>query len=111
MKHLDPAHHTTVWERNAASDSFGFGVVFSDETLGDLGNSDPVVAEDLRLRFARWSDIDIHFKVRTKTVGAPGFSGIGRKELLELLQRRALEVGVDLRFSSMAPPVEELAAD
>jgi anthraniloyl-CoA monooxygenase len=111
MKQLDPAHHITVWERNAASDSFGFGVVFSDETLGGIGNADPVVAEDMSRRFERWSDVDIHFKGQKNTVVAQGFAGIGRNELLELLQRRTLEVGVDIRFSSTAPPVDELAAD
>lgn len=111
MKQRNPAHHITLWERNAASDTFGFGVVFSDETLGGIGNADPVVADYMSRRFARWSDIDIHFKGQTNTVGAQGFAAIGRKELLELLQRRTLELGVDLRFSTIAPPVEELAAN
>ncbi|MGF9663341.1 bifunctional salicylyl-CoA 5-hydroxylase/oxidoreductase [Arthrobacter crystallopoietes] len=108
MKQLDPAHEVTVWERNAASDTFGFGVVFSDETLGGIGNADPVVADYMSRRFARWSDIDIHFKNETVTVGGQGFAAMSRKELLELLQRRCTELGVDLRFSTLAPPVEEL---
>lgn len=110
MKQLDPAHEVTVWERNAASDTFGFGVVFSDETLGGIGNADPVVADYMSRRFARWSDIDIHFKGETITVGGQGFAAMSRKELLELLQRRCLELGVDVRFSTMSPPVEELEA-
>ncbi|GLB69142.1 bifunctional salicylyl-CoA 5-hydroxylase/oxidoreductase [Arthrobacter mangrovi] len=110
MKQLDPAHEVTVWERNAASDTFGFGVVFSDETLGGIGNADAVVADYMSRRFARWSDIDIHFKNETITVGGQGFAAMSRKELLELLQRRCTELGVDLRFSTMAPPVEELEA-
>ncbi|MCW2133107.1 bifunctional salicylyl-CoA 5-hydroxylase/oxidoreductase [Arthrobacter sp. VKM Ac-2550] len=111
MKQLDPAHEVTVWERNAASDTFGFGVVFSDETLGGIGNADPVVADYMSRRFARWSDIDIHFKDETITVGGQGFAAMSRKELLELLQRRSIELGVDVRFSTMAPPVEELEAE
>ena len=111
MKQLDPAHEVTVWERNAASDTFGFGVVFSDETLGGIGNADPVVADYMSRRFARWSDIDIHFKNETITVGGQGFAAMSRKELLELLQRRSIELGVDVRFSTMAPPVEELEAE
>ena len=111
MKQLDPSHQITLWERNAASDTFGFGVVFSDETLGGIGNADPVVADYMSRRFARWSDIDIHFKDQMNTIGGQGFAAMSRKELLELLQRRTQELGVDVRFSSMAPPVEELEAN
>jgi anthraniloyl-CoA monooxygenase len=110
MKQLDPSHDITLWERNAATDTFGFGVVFSDETLGGIGNADPVVAEYMSRRFARWSDIDIHFGGETLTVGGQGFAAMSRKELLELLQRRCIELGVDVRFSTLAPPVAELEA-
>ena len=74
MKQLDRSHDITLWERNAASDTFGFGVVFSDETLGGIGNADPVVADYMSRRFARWSDIDIHFGGETVTVGGQGFA-------------------------------------
>ncbi|MGP9783750.1 bifunctional salicylyl-CoA 5-hydroxylase/oxidoreductase [Glutamicibacter sp. AOP12-B1-11] len=111
MKQLDSNHKVTVWERNAASDTFGFGVVFSDETLGGIGNADPVVAEYMSRRFARWSDIDIHFRDQMHTVGGQGFAAMSRKELLELLQRRSIELGVDVRFSTMAPDVEQLSAE
>ena len=111
MKQLDPNHEVTVWERNAASDTFGFGVVFSDETLGGIGNADTVIAEYMSERFARWTDIDIHFKGAQHTVGGQGFAAMSRKELLELLQRRCAELGVDLRFSTLAPDVEELSRD
>ncbi len=111
MKQLDPSHEITLWERNAASDTFGFGVVFSDETLGGIGNADTVIADYMSRRFARWSDIDIHFRGEMHTVGGQGFAAMSRKELLELLQRRCLELGVDVRFSTMAPDVAELAAN
>lgn len=111
MKQLDPSHDITLWERNAASDTFGFGVVFSDETLGGIGNADPVVAEYMSRRFARWSDIDIHFRDQMITVGGQGFAAMSRKELLELLQRRCIELNVDVRFSTMAPAIEELEAN
>lgn len=111
MKQLDPSHDITLWERNAASDTFGFGVVFSDETLGGIGNADPVVAEYMSRRFARWSDIDIHFRGEMITVGGQGFAAMSRKELLELLQRRCIELDVDVRFSTMAPAIEELEAN
>ncbi|MGO4248203.1 bifunctional salicylyl-CoA 5-hydroxylase/oxidoreductase [Paenarthrobacter sp. RAF54_2] len=111
MKQLDASHEITLWERNAASDTFGFGVVFSDETLGGIGNADPVVAEYMSRRFARWSDIDIHFRDQMITVGGQGFAAMSRKELLELLQRRCIELNVDVRFSTLAPAIEELEAN
>lgn len=110
MKQLDPSHDITLWERNAASDTFGFGVVFSDETLGGIGNADPVVADYMSRRFARWSDIDIHFRGEMTTVGGQGFAAMSRKELLELLQHRCRELGVDVRFSTLAPPIDKLEA-
>jgi anthraniloyl-CoA monooxygenase len=111
MKQLDPSHQITLWERNAASDTYGFGVVFSDETLGGIGNADPVVADYMSRHFARWSDIDIHFRNQLRTIGGQGFAAMSRRELLELLQRRTLELGVDVRFNTMAPPVEDLQAN
>ena len=108
MKQLDPAHEVTVWERNAASDTFGFGVVFSDETLGGIGNADERIAEQMADRFARWTDIDIHFRGERHTVGGQGFAAMSRKELLSLLQARCAELGVDVRFSTVAPEVDEL---
>ncbi|MEX5301901.1 bifunctional salicylyl-CoA 5-hydroxylase/oxidoreductase [Kocuria sabuli] len=110
MKQLDPAHQVTVWERNAAEDTFGFGVVFSDETLGGIENADTVVAAAMAERFARWTDIDIHYKGEQTTVGGQGFAAMGRKELLQLLQQRCQALEVDLRFRTPAPDVEELSA-
>ncbi|HEV7147721.1 MAG TPA: bifunctional salicylyl-CoA 5-hydroxylase/oxidoreductase [Pedococcus sp.] len=108
MKQLDSAHQVTVWERNAASDTFGFGVVFSDETLGGIGNADQRIAAQMADRFARWTDIDIHFRGQRHTVGGQGFAAMSRKELLSLLQARCAELGVDVQFSTVAPDVEEL---
>ncbi|WP_367402520.1 bifunctional salicylyl-CoA 5-hydroxylase/oxidoreductase [Kocuria marina] len=110
MKQLNPAHQITVWERNAADDTFGFGVVFSDETLGGIENADTVIAGAMAERFARWTDIDIHFRGEMTTVGGQGFAAMGRKDLLQLLQRRCEQLGVDLRFSTLAPDVEELSS-
>ncbi|CAM5591201.1 hypothetical protein SANTM175S_00709 [Streptomyces antimycoticus] len=73
MKQLDPAHQITVWERNAPDDTFGFGVVFSDETLGGIENADTTIAEAMARRFARWTDIDIHYRGESHTVGGQGF--------------------------------------
>jgi anthraniloyl-CoA monooxygenase len=98
LKRLDPAHEVCVFERNAPDDTFGFGVVFSDETLGAFEAADPETYAEIARRFARWSDIDVRFRGETIRSGGHGFSAMGRKDLLNLLQRRAAGLGVDLRF-------------
>ena len=108
-KQLDPDHEITVWERNAAGDTFGFGVVFSDETLGGIENADPGVFAQMQREFARWDDIDVHFKDRVLTSGGHGFAAMRRKRLLEILQGRCAELGVELRFGTAAPDVDALA--
>ncbi|MEV7325228.1 bifunctional salicylyl-CoA 5-hydroxylase/oxidoreductase [Streptomyces sp. NPDC093970] len=110
LKQLDPAHEITVWERNAPDDTFGFGVVFSDETLGGIENADTVFSEAMTRRFARWTDIDIHYRGESHTVGGQGFAAMSRKELLHLLQERCRQLGVALHFSTPAPAVAELRA-
>ncbi|MHA6695470.1 bifunctional salicylyl-CoA 5-hydroxylase/oxidoreductase [Homoserinimonas sp. A520] len=111
MKQLHSGHDVTVWERNAADDTFGFGVVFSDETLGGIENADTVIASQMASQFARWNDIDVHYGGEVLTVGGQGFAAMSRKELLRLLQRRCIDLGVDVRFSTMAPDVDELSRD
>ncbi len=110
MKQLDPAHDITVWERNAPDDTFGFGVVFSDETLGGIENADTDIAEAMARRFARWTDIDIHYRGESHTVGGQGFAAMSRKELLRLLQERCRALGVTLHFSTPAPDTARLRA-
>ncbi|WP_022885495.1 bifunctional salicylyl-CoA 5-hydroxylase/oxidoreductase [Glaciibacter superstes] len=111
MKQLDPAHEVTVWERNAPDDTFGFGVVFSDETLGGIENADTVVAAAMRESFARWTDIDITLDGSTHTVGGQGFAAMSRKGLLLVLQQRARDLGVIVNYRTEAPDTELLAAD
>ncbi len=106
-----PGHEVTVWERNAPDDTFGFGVVFSDETLGGIANADPVIAERMTQRFARWTDIDVSFGGAIHTVGGQGFAALSRKELLELLQERATELGVTVHFRAPGPDVAELSRE
>jgi anthraniloyl-CoA monooxygenase len=108
MKRLDPAHDITVWERNAPDDTFGFGVVFSDETLGGIENADTTIYGAMASRFARWTDIDIEMNGHAFTVGGQGFAAMGRKDLLQLLQQRAAELGVTVHYSTLAPDVDEL---
>ncbi len=90
-KQLDPSHEITVWERNADDDTFGFGVVFSDETLGGIEHADPAIHEAMSREFARWDDIDIHYRGEVITSGGHGFAAMSRKRLLEILHARCLE--------------------
>ncbi len=102
MKLQDPSHDIVVFERNRADDTFGWGVVLSDETLDNLAANDPVSAERIREHFAYWDDIAVvHKGVKTVSTGH-GFCGIGRRKLLLLLQERAGELGVEMRFETDA---------
>ncbi|HEX9043245.1 MAG TPA: FAD-dependent monooxygenase, partial [Trebonia sp.] len=109
-KQLNPAHEITVWERNTPDDTFGFGVVFSDETLGGIENADTEFAAAMAQRFARWTDIDIHYRGRSFTVGGQGFAAMSRKELLALLQGRVRSLGVTVHYSTQAPDAGQLRA-
>ena len=103
VKRLDPAHEVVVYERNAPDDTFGFGVVFSDETLDAIEAADPPAFAEIERRFARWAEIDVHYRGETITSGGHGFSALSRRELLAVLQERAGDLGVDLRFRTEAP--------
>jgi anthraniloyl-CoA monooxygenase len=108
MRRVAPDCEITVFERNRAGDAFGFGVVFSDETLTVFEHADPASYAQITDRFTRWTDIDIHHRgVRTRS-GGHGFSALGRRELLGILQRRALALGVDVRFECEAPALADL---
>ena len=110
-RQLDPDAGIDVWERNAADDTFGFGVVFSDETLGGIEHADPAVYGAMAAEFARWDDIDVHYRGRVVTSGGHGFAALSRVRLLQMLQRRCAELGVRVRFLTAAPPVEQLTAE
>jgi anthraniloyl-CoA monooxygenase len=108
IKQLRPEVEVTVWERNAPDDTFGFGVVFSDETLGGIEHADRRVLEGMSRSFARWDDIDIHYRGAVVTSGGHGFAAMSRKHLLALLQERACELGVEVLFQRDAPPEDVL---
>lgn len=111
MKLRDPAHDVTVLERNRANDTFGWGVVLSEDALGRMQKNDPVSTEAIRSNFAYWDDIAvIHDGVRTVS-GGHGFAGIGRKAMLILLQARARELGVKLEFETIFKSAEEYRQD
>ena len=96
LKKADARNVVRVVERNRPYDTFGWGVVFSDQTLDNLAAADPETARDIADSFNHWDDIDVHFKGRTITSGGHGFCGIGRKRLLNILQARCEALGVEL---------------
>jgi len=110
-KQLDPGCDITVWERNAADDTYGFGVVFSDETLGGIEHADPAIHDSMTREFARWDDIDVHFKGEVITSGGHGFAAMSRRGLLQILHARCCELGVTLCLRTPAPDIDELAAN
>lgn len=110
-KQLSPDWEVTVWERNAPDDTFGFGVVFSDETLDGIATADPVIHAAMSARFARWSDIDVRHRGGTLTSGGHGFAALGRRDLLRILQDRCADLAVDVRYRTQAPPADRLAAE
>lgn len=100
MKKADPSHEITVYERNRPNDTFGFGVVFSDATLGKLEDADPETHEEITRNFAHWDNIDIHYNGTLVTSTGHGFCGVSRVKLLNILQRRAQKLGVQLVFEN-----------
>jgi len=111
LKRLDPSREVTVWERNAPDETFGFGVVLSDETLGGIEHADPVVHEALQRHFVRWDDIDVVHRGECHTSGGHGFAALGRHRLLRILHDRCRDLGVRIEFRTPAPPPDRLAAD
>ena len=111
MKLRDPTHQVTVLERNRANDTFGWGVVLSDDALGRMQLNDPVSAAAIRSEFAYWDDIAVIHNGQRTVSGGHGFAGIGRKTMLMLLQARARELGVDLRFEAEFKTAEDYRRD
>ena len=106
-----PDYRVTVVERNRPSDTFGWGVVFSDQTLGHLAQADEPSAREILQSFNHWDAIDVHFRGRTVTSGGHGFCGIARKRLLNILQERCRALGVELVFEHEVRDDAELARD
>ena len=100
MKQQNPSHHITVVERNRPYDTFGWGVVLSDQTLNNLSVADPHTAQLIGDAFNHWDDIEVFFKGRSIRSTGHGFCGIGRKHLLNILQQRCEELGVQLVFET-----------
>ena len=111
LKLRNPALDVVVHERNRPDDTFGWGVVFSDQTLARLKANDPETAAVIEAAFVHWDDIDVHIRGRTIRSGGHGFAGIGRQRLLTILQERARSLGVHLRFQDEVADIRALPAD
>jgi anthraniloyl-CoA monooxygenase len=112
LKLRDASHDITVYERNRPDDTFGWGVVLSDETMNNFSTNDPVSETMIRDSFAYWDDVKVVRGEESMTSGGHGFAGIGRMKLLALLQQRAQDLGVELRFQTDLdqPAIESLRA-
>ena len=106
LKLRNPAHEVVVIERNKPDDTFGWGVVLSEDTLGNLDANDSVSAAAIRNSFVYWDDVAVHYRGAVMRSGGHGFSGIGRQRLLNVLQARARSLGVDLRFETEAQSLD-----
>lgn len=111
MKLRDPFCEIDIYERNKPGDTFGWGVVFSDQTMANLAATDPQSAQLIADSLAHWDDIEVHFKNTVESSGGHGFCGIGRKRLLAILQDRAAELGVNLHFETETDPANLPDAD
>ena len=111
VKRIAPEHEVVIYERNRPAETFGFGVVFSDATLGHLAAADPDSHAQITSRFARWDDIEIHVGGEVLRSTGHGFCGIERKALLQILQERAAELGVRVQYEHDIKSVSEVHAD
>lgn len=111
MKLRDPSHEVTVLERNRHNDTFGWGVVLSDDALSRMQKNDPKSTEAIRDHFAYWDDIAVVHKGSRIVSGGHGFAGIGRMKMLLILQDRARELGVNLRFETEFRSAEDYRRD
>jgi anthraniloyl-CoA monooxygenase len=111
MKGRNPQHEVTVVERNRPYDTFGWGVVFSDQTLGNLRAADAPSADHILDAFNHWDDIEINFRGKQVRSSGHGFCGIGRKRLLNILQARCEELGVKLVFETQVTNDDVYDAD
>lgn len=110
LRQRAPRASVTVVERNAADDTFGWGVVFSDQTLEHFRAADEPTYRAITESFIHWDDIDVHIRETIVRSGGHGFSGISRKTLLAILQQRAAALGADLRFRTNVAGLDDLAA-
>ncbi|MFK5997798.1 MAG: bifunctional salicylyl-CoA 5-hydroxylase/oxidoreductase [Rhodobacterales bacterium] len=106
MKLRDSRHDVTVFERNKADDTFGWGVVLSDDALDNMQENDPVSTDAIRDSFVYWDDIAVIRNGKRMVSGGHGFAGVGRMKMLLILQARAKELGVKFKFETMFDSAE-----
>jgi len=111
MKKADPSHQIKIYEQNRPDDTFGFGVVFSAETLGHFRDYDEVSYDRIRETFAYWDDIVTYFKGSKVPVSGNGFCGMSRKDLLLILHQCCREVGVEMEFQREIKSLDDLDSD
>ena len=111
MKLRDPSHQVTVMERNRADDTFGWGVVLSDDAMARMKKNDPQSYDAIKGSFAYWDDIAVVHEGERIVSGGHGFAGIGRMKMLLILQTRARELGVDLQFQAEFKTAEDYRRD
>jgi anthraniloyl-CoA monooxygenase len=99
LKRADRAHDITVFERNPPDATYGWGVVFSDQTLNSLREADENIHQEITDNFARWDAIEVRYRGEVISVGGHVFAGMSRKLLLNILQRRCAELGVKMVFN------------
>lgn len=109
LKQAAPETEIVLFERNQASEAFGFGVVFSDATLRRIDEADPVLRNGLKDFGTHWDEIEVWLKGERKSFAGNGMAAIHRKTVLRLLQERAAGVGVDLQFNHEVASLDELS--
>ncbi|WP_226358003.1 bifunctional salicylyl-CoA 5-hydroxylase/oxidoreductase [Pseudonocardia sp. ICBG601] len=108
LKKTDPSREVVVYERNRADDTFGFGVVFSEETLDNISAADPESLDRISAEFRHWSAIDVDVLGARERSDGHAFAALERKRLLGILGERAAELGVDVRYCTEAPDLDTL---
>ena len=111
MMKADAAHRITIYERNGPDDTFGWGVVFSGKTLANLRAADAESHAEITKEFEAWDNVDVVHRDEKISIHGNSFSGIARLLLLKILQRRADELGVEVRFRSEIQDLEPLRND
>ncbi|PRD43669.1 bifunctional salicylyl-CoA 5-hydroxylase/oxidoreductase [Phyllobacterium phragmitis] len=111
MKLRSPGAEVTIFERNKSDDTFGWGVVLSDQTLENLRGNDPISADMIQSHFAYWDDLSVIIGGAHEKSTGHGFCGIGRMRLLLILQERARQLGVTLKFATEVACVDDLKGD
>ena len=109
IKKSQPGATIRVYEQNRPDDTFGFGIVLSDETLNNIRTADEESYRAIAAEYAYWDDIYVHYKGTVERSGGHGFSGLQRLAMLRILQRRAAALGVEIAFQTRAPAIEEAA--